>query len=190
MFLNSASIVESGELLISHFLNLFISSSFWTNNYFCIKNTFPQFSKWCKLQMYLVLVISLIWSYKNNENLILFLFFQPSSCSSRSAVSSTCLSDFVTTVGKRLTHIIIANNKMSGLPFVFKSLSVSSNWSECEPKPIYNWTFFRQRIILVFIWLRFVHFIKGFSFLLQMFRYFFKSWEMKSHLVYVLFQVI
>ena len=48
-----------------------------------------------------------------------------SSCSSRSAVSSTALSDFITTVGERLTHFNISNNKMAGLPFVFKALSVS-----------------------------------------------------------------
>jgi hypothetical protein len=47
-----------------------------------------------------------------------------SSCSSRSAVSSTALSDFITVLGERLTHFNISNNKMAGLPFVFKALSV------------------------------------------------------------------
>lgn len=51
---------------------------------------------------------------------------QNSSCSSRSVVSSTCLSDFITTVGERLTHINISNNKMAGLPFVFKAISTHS----------------------------------------------------------------
>ena len=48
-----------------------------------------------------------------------------SSCSSRSAVSSTALSDFITATKERLTHFNISNNKMAGLPFVFKALSVS-----------------------------------------------------------------
>ena len=48
-----------------------------------------------------------------------------SSCSSRSAVSSTALSDFISVLGERLTHFNISNNKMAGLPFVFKALSVS-----------------------------------------------------------------
>ena len=51
--------------------------------------------------------------------------FQSSSSSSRSAVSSSCLSEFITTVGERLTYLNISNNKMAGLPFVFKALSVS-----------------------------------------------------------------
>lgn len=49
-----------------------------------------------------------------------------SSCSSRSAVSSTCLSEFIATLGPRLTHLNISNNKMAGLPFVFKALSAHS----------------------------------------------------------------
>ena len=48
-----------------------------------------------------------------------------SSCSSRAATSSTCLSEFVAIVGKRLTHFNISNNKMAGLPFVFKAIAVS-----------------------------------------------------------------
>lgn len=54
-------------------------------------------------------------------------FLQSSSCSSRSIVSSSCLSEFITVMGKRLTHLSICNNKMSGLPFVFKALSVSDS---------------------------------------------------------------
>ena len=50
----------------------------------------------------------------------------PSSTSSRSAVSSTCLSDFITVLGNRLTMLNISNNKMAGVPFVFKSLSTHS----------------------------------------------------------------
>merc|ERR1712223_1711937 len=50
----------------------------------------------------------------------------PSSSSSRSAVSSTCLTDFITVLGNRLTMINISNNKMAGLPFVFKALSTHS----------------------------------------------------------------
>lgn len=50
----------------------------------------------------------------------------PSSSSSRSAVSSTHLSDFITVLGNRLTMVNISNNKMSGLPFVFKALSAHS----------------------------------------------------------------
>ena len=50
----------------------------------------------------------------------------PSSSSSRSAVSSTCLTDFITVLGNRLTVLNISNNKMAGLPFVFKALSVHS----------------------------------------------------------------
>ncbi|TRY62661.1 hypothetical protein TCAL_03604 [Tigriopus californicus] len=56
-----------------------------------------------------------------------------SSCSSRSAVSSSCLTELVTLVGKRLTHFNISNNKMAGLPFVFKALtSHSSNLEEID----------------------------------------------------------
>ena len=51
---------------------------------------------------------------------------QSSSCSSRSVVSSSCLSDFVTVVGGRLTYLNISNNKMAGLPFVFKAISSHS----------------------------------------------------------------
>eukprot|EP00095_Tigriopus_kingsejongensis_P002982 maker-scaffold849_size89187-snap-gene-0.16 protein:Tk02982 transcript:maker-scaffold849_size89187-snap-gene-0.16-mRNA-1 annotation:"hypothetical protein DAPPUDRAFT_23392" len=61
-----------------------------------------------------------------------------SSCSSRSAVSSTCLTEFVTLVGKRLTHFNISNNKMAGLPFVFKALS--SHSSRLEELDISNIT--------------------------------------------------
>lgn len=50
----------------------------------------------------------------------------PSSSSSRSAVSSTCLTDFITVLGNRLTTLTLANNKMAGLPFVFKALSAHS----------------------------------------------------------------
>lgn len=50
----------------------------------------------------------------------------PSSSSSRSAVSSTCLTDFITVLGDRLTVLNISNNKMAGLPFVFKALSTHS----------------------------------------------------------------
>jgi len=50
----------------------------------------------------------------------------PSSTSSRSAVSSTCLTDFITVLGNRLTMLNISNNKMAGLPFVFKALSTHS----------------------------------------------------------------
>ena len=50
----------------------------------------------------------------------------PSSSSSRSAVSSTCLTDFITVLGNRLTVLNISNNKMAGLPFVFKALSAHS----------------------------------------------------------------
>ena len=50
----------------------------------------------------------------------------PSSSSSRSAVSSTCLTDFITVLGNRLTMLNISNNKMAGLPFVFKALSTHS----------------------------------------------------------------
>lgn len=50
----------------------------------------------------------------------------PSSSSSRSAVSSTCLTDFITVLGTRLTVLNISNNKMAGLPFVFKALSTHS----------------------------------------------------------------
>lgn len=50
----------------------------------------------------------------------------PSSSSSRSAVSSTCLTDFITVLGSRLTVLNISNNKMAGLPFVFKALSAHS----------------------------------------------------------------
>jgi len=50
-----------------------------------------------------------------------------SSCSSRAATSSTCLSEFVAIVGKRLTHFNISNNKMAGLPFVFKAIATHSS---------------------------------------------------------------
>merc|ERR1712088_844702 len=50
----------------------------------------------------------------------------PSSSSSRSAVSSTCLTEFITVLGNRLTTLNISNNKMAGLPFVFKALSTHS----------------------------------------------------------------
>merc|ERR1712223_1824505 len=50
----------------------------------------------------------------------------PSSSSPRSAVSSTCLTDFITVLGNRLTVLNISNNKMAGLPFVFKALSTHS----------------------------------------------------------------
>jgi len=50
----------------------------------------------------------------------------PSSTSSRSAVSSTCLTDFITVLGNRLTMLNISNNKMAGLPFVFKAMSTHS----------------------------------------------------------------
>ena len=52
--------------------------------------------------------------------------FQSSSCISRSVVSSNCLSDFISVVGDRLTHLNISNNKLSGLPFVFKAISTHS----------------------------------------------------------------
>ena len=50
----------------------------------------------------------------------------PSSSSSRSVVSSTCLTEFITVLGNRLTVLNISNNKMAGLPFVFKALSTHS----------------------------------------------------------------
>ena len=49
---------------------------------------------------------------------------QPSTASSRSAASSTCLSDMITAVGEKLISFNISNNKMAGLPFVFKAISV------------------------------------------------------------------
>ena len=55
-----------------------------------------------------------------------------SSCSSRSAVSSTALSDFISVLGERLTHFNISNNKMAGLPFVFKALSVRNFYILCN----------------------------------------------------------
>lgn len=51
-------------------------------------------------------------------------YFQPSTASSRSAVSSTALSDLITSMGENLTHFNMSSNKMAGLPFVFKALSV------------------------------------------------------------------
>lgn len=53
------------------------------------------------------------------------LVLQPSTASSRSAVSSSALSDLITALGDKLTHFNMSNNKMAGLPFVFKALSVS-----------------------------------------------------------------
>ena len=50
----------------------------------------------------------------------------PSSTSSRSAVSSTCLTDFITVLGDRLTMLNISNNRMAGVPFVFKAFSTHS----------------------------------------------------------------
>jgi hypothetical protein len=40
-------------------------------------------------------------------------------------VSSTALSDLITSLGEKLTHFNMSSNKMAGLPFVFKALSVS-----------------------------------------------------------------
>ncbi len=42
-------------------------------------------------------------------------------------MSSTCLSDFIAVAGERLTQLNISNNKMAGLPFVFKAISVSED---------------------------------------------------------------
>ncbi len=57
----------------------------------------------------------------------------PSSSSSRSAVSSTCLTEFITVLGQRLRVLNISNNKMAGLPFVFKALSAhSTNLEELD----------------------------------------------------------
>jgi len=50
----------------------------------------------------------------------------PSTASSRSAASSTCLSDMITAVGEKLISFNISNNKMAGLPFVFKAISQHS----------------------------------------------------------------
>jgi len=50
----------------------------------------------------------------------------PSTASSRSAASSTCLSDMITAVGEKLVSFNISNNKMAGLPFVFKAISQHS----------------------------------------------------------------
>jgi hypothetical protein len=40
-------------------------------------------------------------------------------------VSSSALSDLITALGDKLTHFNMSSNKMAGLPFVFKALSVS-----------------------------------------------------------------
>lgn len=50
----------------------------------------------------------------------------PATASSRSAVSSSALSDLITTLGDRLTHFNMSSNKMAGLPFVFKALAAHS----------------------------------------------------------------
>lgn len=50
----------------------------------------------------------------------------PSTASSRSAASSTCLSDMITAIGEKLISFNISNNKMAGLPFVFKAISQHS----------------------------------------------------------------
>uniref|UniRef100_A0A0K2TVP2 F-box domain-containing protein n=1 Tax=Lepeophtheirus salmonis TaxID=72036 RepID=A0A0K2TVP2_LEPSM len=71
----------------------------------------------------------------------------PSSGSSRSAVSSTCLSEFITVLGKRLTYLNISNNKMAGLPFVFKALS--SNSSNLRELDISNITTTSRDTILI-----------------------------------------
>merc|ERR1719410_1741002 len=47
----------------------------------------------------------------------------PTTASSRSAASSTCLSDLITAIGDKLTHFNMSSNKMAGLPFVFKAIS-------------------------------------------------------------------
>jgi len=47
----------------------------------------------------------------------------PTTASSRSAASSTCLSDLITAIGDKLTHFNMSSNKMAGLPFVFKAIA-------------------------------------------------------------------
>jgi len=53
-------------------------------------------------------------------------YVSPSTCSSRSAVSSSALSDLIAGLGENLVHFNMSNNKMAGLPFVFKALAQSS----------------------------------------------------------------
>ncbi len=74
---------------------------------------------------------------------------QSSSCSSRSVVSSSCLSEFISTVGDRLTYLNISNNKMAGLPFVFKA--ISSNSANLEELDISNITTTSRDTILIHI---------------------------------------
>jgi len=47
----------------------------------------------------------------------------PTTASSRSAASSSCLSDLISCIGEKLTHFNMSSNKMAGLPFVFKAIS-------------------------------------------------------------------
>ena len=71
--------------------------------------------------------------------------FQPSTASSRSAVSSSALSDLITAMGDNLTHFNMSSNKMAGLPFVFKALSVRiSCWFSfnCSRLPNAFWASF------------------------------------------------
>lgn len=60
--------------------------------------------------------------FPNLERIDLSLV-SPSTASSRSAVSSSALSDLITALGDKLTHFNMSSNKMAGLPFVFKALS-------------------------------------------------------------------
>ena len=62
--------------------------------------------------------------YKLNVTTYFIVVFQPTTASSRSAASSTCLSDLITAIGDKLTHFNMSSNKMAGLPFVFKAISV------------------------------------------------------------------
>ena len=68
-------------------------------------------------------------SHSTHANIIIVIPFQPSTASSRSAVSSTALSDLIMAMGDNLTHFNMSSNKMAGLPFVFKALSVSLSHS-------------------------------------------------------------
>merc|ERR1719309_389153 len=63
--------------------------------------------------------------FPNLERIDLSLV-SPSTASSRSAVSSSALSDLIAALGEKLTHFNMSSNKMAGLPFVFKALSQHS----------------------------------------------------------------